>query len=323
MKRFIFLVFIFLSLLTKAQTTDTTFTDNIKPMLGKPDSTINVWTDLTIFHGNISVIGNIISTSTDTTHVGHISTGGINNHGGLENYGDGQFLDSVGGGLLIGAAGTIANINQGASVTITDSVMIGGGILIADSAHITGNLTVDGEISCGDTFRVQTILALDPIGYGGIDILSYTYVNNDFQVTGNLIGEYAEIHKKLTVDTLEYDYAITDSKPYYVWVAMLDQSGTNAPTAQVLECTLPDTALYPVHFVYSAPGEYEIHYENPSIDYSKAIVFITNPHWPDVSYITNASYVSSKILVSTYDHTPSEYRNNYLEKSPIEIRFYK
>lgn len=108
-----------------------------------------------------------------------------------------------------------------------------------------------------------------------------------------------------------------DVKPYKVYVALLTQTGTNPPTATVLENTFnPMPSL-----AYNSPGEYLLKKTGAFSDPDK--VFIINGFGTSANSQVIAGYNNiNSIYISTGSQglfTPS---NDVLYKYPIEIRVY-
>jgi hypothetical protein len=174
--------------------------------------------------------------------------------------------------------------------------------------------------------------------YGGDSLDNYMYFEGDNGIdmySGNsntnlnteliLKPDGIKLTGNVTIDdTLTVGYiAPSNVLSYYSYVALLDQSGENAPTATVLYCDFPDTATYDVHFVYSAVGQYQIHYENGSVNKSKTVVFFTNAHYPLVSYVANPT-AANFVDIFTYDFSVANtYVDEKLDDASIEIRIYK
>lgn len=112
--------------------------------------------------------------------------------------------------------------------------------------------------------------------------------------------------------------AMFDSRlPYKVYTALLTQSGTNAPTAIVLENTLGGTIVWS----RANQGQYVGTLANAfSLDYT--IVFATTG-WKG-TILTNAFPVNiNSISVETFSTTDSLYRvDDSMDKTAIEIRVY-
>jgi hypothetical protein len=110
-------------------------------------------------------------------------------------------------------------------------------------------------------------------------------------------------------------------KPYKVYSALLTQSGTDAPTAIVLENTIGEITLE-----YEVQGTYKISSDN---------LFATGKTFINISNIGQEPsdfmliYIDGNILnltesfffITTLD-SPSTYANGILNNTPIEIRVY-
>lgn len=105
-----------------------------------------------------------------------------------------------------------------------------------------------------------------------------------------------------------------DSRPYKVYTALLSQSGTDAPTASVLENTLGVT----ISWTYIGVGNYR--------GTATGNVFTTNKSTSFISLtfagnVNSLPFSTSEIVVNTYSTTFIS-TNNLLYKTPIEIRVY-
>lgn len=112
------------------------------------------------------------------------------------------------------------------------------------------------------------------------------------------------------------------SAPYKKYVALLTQSGTDAPVATVLENTLGGD----IFWSYDSLGSYIGTISNYSFDYTKTVYFVGynqdnvgNPT-PIISVgIGSSIYIYTTIIQN--DGT-GIYADNVLNTTPIEIRVY-
>ena len=139
------------------------------------------------------------------------------------------------------------------------------------------------------------------------------YVASDSGIVMTVIGDTA----KFSVDT---SYIQRKAVPYKKWVGLLSQSGTDAPTAIVLENTLDSI----VTFEYVNTGLYHIHLGASSgFDYTKTFIINGSPGNVDTPFGRTLFYNTGgiAIIISTTDES-GNFINNNLNLTPIEIRIY-
>lgn len=110
-----------------------------------------------------------------------------------------------------------------------------------------------------------------------------------------------------------------DSRPYKVYTALLTQSGTDVPTAIVLENTLGD-----ITYGYIGDGQYAIISNNLFVE-NKVYLSIQGSNDGDTSTITTLSSLynidNSTLSLITTNVTGAR-DNSSLNNSSIEIRVY-
>lgn len=111
--------------------------------------------------------------------------------------------------------------------------------------------------------------------------------------------------RKVTADKL---------RPYKVYVAILTQTSTNAPTADVFENTLSGTPT----FSYDSVGIYNI---NLTGEWTADKVFVHMNGFQEGYFISVARVDADAIKIKTYDNTLT-LTNGALLDSSIEIRVY-
>jgi hypothetical protein len=108
-------------------------------------------------------------------------------------------------------------------------------------------------------------------------------------------------------------------KPYKVYTALLSQSGTNAPTAVVLEDTIGD-----VVFLYKSPGVYQIPYTffaDKNMTLSNTIIFFNN-NLSDSTMVCVLFDDGDGPILEIYTSIITGPNNGLLMNAPIEIRVY-
>jgi len=101
---------------------------------------------------------------------------------------------------------------------------------------------------------------------------------------------------------------------YKKYVALITQSGTNAPTAEVLENTLGFTPT----FSYDGVGSYIIESPNSNFTVSKTVTMMTAS---GASSMEIASIDADEIFIISRDHSGTA-TNGLMSKMPIEIIVY-
>jgi hypothetical protein len=119
------------------------------------------------------------------------------------------------------------------------------------------------------------------------------------------------VEKKDGVNNAKTEYYTAEeiaeaSKPYKVYTALLSQSGTNNPTANVFENTISSHLTW----VRDSFGIYE---SNESFKIEKTIVFISR---------TSNSNIHATISESTFKIIITAPDDDLLKFMPIEIRVY-
>jgi len=102
---------------------------------------------------------------------------------------------------------------------------------------------------------------------------------------------------------------------YKVYTALLTQTGTDAPVATVLENTLGEVPV----FNYLSDGVYEISTTSDIFVQLKTIADIKPFYDPNFNTVVVRN--DFKIRIYTYDFSGAS-ANDYLSKTPIEIRVY-
>lgn len=112
-------------------------------------------------------------------------------------------------------------------------------------------------------------------------------------------------------------YSLQEIKGYKVYTAIVSQSGTNAPTALVLEDTLGA-----VEWSYNSIGQYKLLFSDSVLNQDKTFIL------KDFSYDKNSGSIlvyrenNTSLVVETKDFegTPA---NNILTAFTIEVRVYE
>lgn len=149
--------------------------------------------------------------------------------------------------------------------------------------------------------------------------------NNRFIVTDDSYqkgivysGDYTANFTTYSLVTKQY---VDSKKPYKVYVALLKQSGTSAPTAIVLENTFGITAT----FSYTTTGNYEL-YMTGQFTYQKTYIVNgiadQNPIGGDFALFATQYFNTDKIILTTQDIGGTGPMNGLLNDTSIEIRVY-
>ncbi len=111
---------------------------------------------------------------------------------------------------------------------------------------------------------------------------------------------------------------VPDSRPYKVYTAILNQSGTSVPTAIVLENTLGQTPTWSRNQI----GQYTLTVTGSILTLDKTISIISNG-WVGTAVTNSHPVNANSVVVDTYSTIDSSGRlDNLLSKTPIEIRVY-
>jgi hypothetical protein len=107
--------------------------------------------------------------------------------------------------------------------------------------------------------------------------------------------------------------------PYKSYVAIVSQSGTNAPTIDtLLENTLGDT----ITFTYANEGEYYINSANNKFTSNKTVIMVT-PGRRQLSNVTLGTTIVGNSLLVLYSHVASgTLTNSLISGVSLEIRVY-
>jgi hypothetical protein len=107
--------------------------------------------------------------------------------------------------------------------------------------------------------------------------------------------------------------------PYKSYVAIVSQSGTNAPTIDtLLENTLGDT----ITFTYANAGEYYINSANNKFTSNKTVIMVT-PGRRQLSNVTLGTTIVGNSLLVLYSHVASgTLTNSLISGVSLEIRVY-
>jgi hypothetical protein len=117
-------------------------------------------------------------------------------------------------------------------------------------------------------------------------------------------------------------YTIEDlaaARPYKVYTAIISQSGTSAPTVDVLlENTLEDT----ITFTYNAPGEYYINSANNKFTSNKTVIMVS-PGRRLSANVTIGTTIAGTSGIVLHSHLASgTLTNSLLSGVSVEIRVY-
>jgi hypothetical protein len=149
-------------------------------------------------------------------------------------------------------------------------------------------------------FGAETIFGADVMFEG-----SYTSMEgNTLQNVANGVNAGDAVNKS-QLDAVK--------RPYKVYVALISQSGTSAPTAIVLENTLSGTPT----FSYSTPGNYGILLTGEFIE--DKTTYHIQPNGGSVDAYMSTPSINTVMMHTRLSGTQS---NDVLLKTPIEIRVY-
>jgi hypothetical protein len=149
--------------------------------------------------------------------------------------------------------------------------------------------------------------------------------NNRFIVTDDSYQKGIVYSDDYTANFTTYSLVtkqyVDSKKPYKVYVALLKQSGTSAPTDIVLENTFGITAT----FSYTTTGNYEL-YMTGQFTYQKTYIVNgiadQNPIGGDFALFATQYFNTDKIILTTQDIGGTGPMNGLLNDTSIEIRVY-
>jgi hypothetical protein len=138
----------------------------------------------------------------------------------------------------------------------------------------------------------------------------------EVQPQSEKIGNVLDAERGDEVVTLGQLNRFGSTQPYKKYVAIMNQTSTNAPTATVLENTIGD-----IVWSYSAVGEYYATLAG-AFTVGKTVVFLSNSANAGVTPSWTYRQISSadQIYILTMDNTDSN--ANGIFKGDIEIRVY-
>jgi hypothetical protein len=120
------------------------------------------------------------------------------------------------------------------------------------------------------------------------------------------------------IETVYSGDSTTIRLPYKSWVALISQSGTDAPTAIVLQNDFDETFT----FTYSSVGEYRIESANNNFTTDKTFIVTQNTNDGAAIYHFSTTYVNdARIVIYSFDGG-SALSDSLLNKSSIEIRVF-
>jgi hypothetical protein len=161
-------------------------------------------------------------------------------------------------------------------------------------------------------------------GFGGSPSNAHEIVIDQIanNATGQSFAGASDITLKLgtktVLDSGNYSSYITDSRPYKVYTAILNQSGTSAPTAIVLENTLGQTPTWSRNQI----GQYTLTVTGSILTLDKTISIISNG-WVGTAVTNSHPANANSVVVETFSTIDSSGRlDDLLNKTPIEIRVY-
>lgn len=116
------------------------------------------------------------------------------------------------------------------------------------------------------------------------------------------------------MNRVQPDTTAIRAKPYKIYVGLITQSGTAAPTVEILQNTLPGN----IEWTYFEAGGYLGELTG---------AFTANKTWITVQPLYGIASVARSddniISISTLDSGTGDPTNGFLYKSPIEIRVYE
>lgn len=197
-----------------------------------------------------------------------------------------------------------------------------------DFIPLTGT-TVGNPVS-GDIL-IEDSVAIIPSGSGefylgdknvGCIIISNTdalYLRADTNPNFRGIGGFVDYSPNIT--DLDYTQKIyVDSlKPYKVYTALLTQSGSNAPVANVLENTIGGSLVWS----RADSGDYRLEGDNnQTFPYNKTVAFIGRNFYSSLTYLSAEAYAGGDRVFVGQGRFDNSGRADGLSNIPIEIRVY-
>ena len=138
------------------------------------------------------------------------------------------------------------------------------------------------------------------------------YTNDSFEKLVNEI-HWMDLPFRLKAIFSKLPSSGGDSRPYKVYTALLNQTGTAAPVATVLENTLGEDVVW----TYNSEGNYSTTISYQTIPVS----FLTNNNINIIAFCINE--FSTVSVLTTYSiNFPDENADGQLIDTPIEIRVY-
>lgn len=172
---------------------------------------------------------------------------------------------------------------------------------ISSPQTITGDKAFDGRLYAGNL----------EVGGNGIEFTSGNYVLNVDRIA--LSGS-----RNIKFPDASGTVALVETiRPYKVYTALLSQSGTNAPTATVLENTLGVT----ISFSYVAAGVYAVSASSSVFTSNKTSVQIGSGG-SGTSIYTHTSLVAGSFDIQVRNSSSLSLANSGLNTNLFEIRVY-
>ena len=257
----------------------------------------------------------------------------ISHNGGGGTYGQYIKLANSGTGILLEGVSSIGNfiefvrngsnvgtVNSFGNITMQSFIKSGGlstEYLKADGSvsTLTNPITGIGTVGVIPQFYSSGSIGNSAISQSADRILLGTADNglDKLQVNGSLIATAIKKSGAVANQLLKADGGVTVG--YKVYTALLSQTGTNAPTAIVLENTLGT-----ISFSYNGVGDYAIN-SSALFTADKTVLFIQGSNDGDI----NSAIISDKLYHNTssiINCITSGSANGTLNKTSIEIRVY-
>ena len=254
----------------------------------------------TVFNGSVSAIGdassdafNILSTLTIGGPVKD-SAGTLGTAGKAlisDSSGNLVFQTVMDGWIITADNGTTANVTEG------ETVDIAGGTKITTAATIGQQVTVNHD----STTRSDTTSSASPAAGA-----TFTCVDS---ITQDVTGHPTAVNVK----------TVTMPAPAFTsYSALLTQSSTNPPVANVILNTIPGTFTWS----YVNPGEYRLTATGTPFTLNKTQVFINGGNTVAGGLPPRWEYVGNQIIKIKTPNASDVLTNGFLTNGSIEIRVY-
>lgn len=202
-----------------------------------------------------------------------------------------------GGGTM--SSWSLTADNATTSVVVQgDTVDIEGGTKVTTAATLTDKVTITHD----STTRTDTTSSSSPSAGG-----TFTCVDS---ITQDATGHPTTVNVKTVT--------LPPAQSYTVYSALITQTGTNAPTAVVLENTIPGTMTWS----YSNIGEYQLRNSGTPFTANKVQVFVNRGQEVTSSEPIRWVYQNTSDIFIKTQNISGVNTNGLITNGSIEIRIY-